>query len=107
MFDEQFDLALSQFCEGKFASDGTDDVGTNMRGPGKVDMPICVTVQPPLMSHYYRHEGQSDIHQQGGGYVRMEGSKYIRWSTRMHIPKLIAGRRNFVDQWPDDVGKKE
>ncbi|KAH9895375.1 glycosyltransferase family 25 protein [Xylariomycetidae sp. FL2044] len=69
--------------------------------------PVCLTVQPPLFSHYYTKGSSSDIMAQGGGYAKgeeMTGSPYIRVSVRKNLGRLSAGRpfAELEDQLPDD-----
>ncbi|KAI6089125.1 glycosyltransferase family 25 protein [Hypoxylon rubiginosum] len=83
-YDAQWDLMLQKWCEGT--------------------PPTCLTVQPPLFSHYYPKGGASDIQGQGGGYAKGSGSPYIRLSVRENLGRLVTGEpfSQMVDQLPDD-----
>lgn len=95
----QWDLTLGAWCGG--ADPGRDRVDDH-----DADPPVCLTVQPPLISHHYPRAGGSDIQGLGGGYVRGKvGSPYIRWSVRMNLRSLVLGHGTedeMVDQWSDD-----
>lgn len=95
-FTNGFDLMLRDFCEGKYVHDP---------GHSKGELaPVCLTVQPPLFSHFYSQAGGSDIQGQGGGFVGKTGSPYVRLSVRVNLGKLVIGmgENKLDDQWPDD-----
>jgi hypothetical protein len=100
-FTEQFDVALGKFCDGTLRETlgGKDDRKTAHA------VPNCITTQPTLFSHRYGREVESDIEIQGGGYITKEQTKYIRWSMRMNLGKMVNGETDYVDQWPDAEGK--
>ncbi|KAI5921898.1 glycosyltransferase family 25 protein [Camillea tinctor] len=99
----QWDLMLRDWCEGGFSSEPGEEEGgeeQEERGP----KPVCLTVQPPLISHYFG-AGGSNIRGLGGGYARgVTGSPYIRLSVRANLERLMAGvpEEGLVDQLPDD-----
>ena len=64
-----------------------------------------MSVQPPLFYHH-RFRGakgkSSDINK--GGEAREKGETAgIRWSTRLNLGKLVAGKTDFEDTYPDDA----
>lgn len=73
---------------------------------------ICLTSQPPIFAHHHPMDGQSDIGGLGGGYARKYETKYLRYSVRMNLERIVQGIRGrawggggegeLVDQWPDD-----
>lgn len=87
-FTASYDLMLRDWCDGVGREEG-------------VDGPVCVATQPPLFSQWYS-SGGSDIHGIGGGYFRGTGSTYVRQSVMLNLRKLVAGREELVDQWPDE-----
>lgn len=98
-FETQWDLVLQRWCEGGYVT----EEGDPQAGPGEV-APVCLTVQPPLISHHYSKDGASNIQAQGGGFAKGTGTPYIRISTRENLQRLVAGvpREQLVDQLPDD-----
>lgn len=99
-FDKQFDLMLSDFCNNSESLDNHDD---DMAGMGRVESEgVCITVQPPLFSHHFPKGASSDILATGGGFVKMVGTLYVRWSVRMNLGRLVRGSREMEDQWPDE-----
>lgn len=64
---------------------------------------MCVTVQPPLFSHFYGKGMGSDIVAPGGGFLKTERemTPYIRVSVRLNMGRLVDGERA-VDQWAAD-----
>lgn len=87
-FDASYDVMLRDFCEG---------VKDRSRG-------VCLTVQPQLFNHH-RPVGHasyySDISYHEEKVVETPITEMIRWSTRMNLPKLVEGRTDYDDQWPD------
>lgn len=110
-YDAQWDLMLQKWCEGSYMTkeDGPQADST-LGNDDKVSPepreapPTCLTVQPPLFSHYYPKGGASDIQGQGGGYAKGSGSPYIRLSVRENLGRLVTGEpfSQMVDQLPDD-----
>ncbi|KAL8414586.1 hypothetical protein RB594_005713 [Gaeumannomyces avenae] len=104
-----FDLMLRDLCDGRYHGDGEGGVegggreAGQWRGGGR---PVCVTVQPPLFSHFSSGRGDagSDIQGVGGGYMKRSGSQYIRLSVKQNLGRLVEGAsvEELVDQWPDD-----
>ncbi|KAI0968858.1 hypothetical protein F4678DRAFT_188308 [Xylaria arbuscula] len=95
-FASQWDLMLRDYCAGI--------------GDARL---VCLTVQPPLISHHYGGEGGrggggasvSDIRGQGGGFARgKKGTPYVRISVQENLERLVAGSSVdvLVDQLPDD-----
>ncbi|TLD20685.1 hypothetical protein PspLS_08631 [Pyricularia sp. CBS 133598] len=92
-FTTGFDLMLRDWC-------GHDDSGGVKRAAGGGR--VCLTVQPPLFSHFAA-EGGSNIQGLGGGYAsRKKGSAYVRLSVRWNLGGLSEGKgvEELVDQWP-------
>ena len=83
-----YDIALRQFCEGT--------QGKRYHN--------CLTVRPSLF-HHHRPVGpmssESDIQAHGSGYRKVAKTPVVRYSTRMNWEKLLDGRTDFEDQWPD------
>ncbi|KAH7135821.1 glycosyltransferase family 25 protein [Dendryphion nanum] len=86
-----YDFALSDYCNGL------------TRGATKATMPLCITVQPPLFSHHFSERGVSDIMAPGKGGKAPEGTRYIKWSVRMNLERLVKGEDGIIEQWPDTV----
>ncbi|KAF2493245.1 hypothetical protein BU16DRAFT_465319, partial [Lophium mytilinum] len=95
--DRGYDFALRDWCDGVIG-------GVREEKKGEGGRPMCITVQPPLFSHYFPPKATSDIMGHGGGYVAKVESKYLRWSVKMNLGRLVWGRE-VVDQWPDGEGK--
>ncbi|KAI0863464.1 hypothetical protein F4860DRAFT_468345 [Xylaria cubensis] len=95
-FVDQWDLMLRDYCMGEYEEGEKND------GP-----PVCLTVQPPLISHHYAGEegaSVSDIRGQGGGLARgKKGTPYVRLSVQENLSRLVAGfpMHELVDQLPD------
>ncbi|XXH02303.1 hypothetical protein Hte_008674 [Hypoxylon texense] len=98
-YDTQWDLMLQRWCEGGYMV----KEGVVPREYQHIP-PVCLTVQPPLFSHYYPKGGSSNIQGQGGGYAKGTGSPYIRLSVRENLRRLVTGDplSEMVDQLPDD-----
>lgn len=91
-FTTGWDLMLRDWCDGLYIKESS-------RG-----LPSCLTVQPPLFSHWlFDKEASSDIQAQGGGYLHRSGSQYVRLSVRQNLGRLTEGRGidELVDQWAD------
>ncbi|KAF2020548.1 glycosyltransferase family 25 protein [Aaosphaeria arxii CBS 175.79] len=88
-----YDFALSDYCNGL------------TRGATKETMPMCVTVQPPIFSHHFAEKGGSDIMKVGQGGKVPEGTRYVKWSVRMNLERLVKGEEGIVEQWPDTVDR--
>ncbi|KAI1137410.1 glycosyltransferase family 25 protein [Hypoxylon sp. FL0543] len=107
-YDTQWDLMLQKWCEGKYATENKSQLDSDSEAKADAELrgtaPVCVTVQPPLFSHYYAEGGSSDILSQGGGYAKGTGSPYIRLSVRGNLERLASGapESELVDQLPDD-----
>jgi hypothetical protein len=91
VLEAPFDLMLRYFCQGT----ETHDAHT------------CITVQPQLFNHHRpagKTAADSDINDPNGDKSTLRekaSTKIIRWSTRLNLPKLLRGERNFEDQYPD------
>ncbi|KAI1778895.1 glycosyltransferase family 25 protein [Hypoxylon cercidicola] len=110
-YDTQWDLMLQKWCEGGYMTRESGPQADSALGDNKKTSqkhrevpPICLTVQPPLFSHYYPIDGVSDIQGQGGGYAKGSGSPYIRLSVRENLRRLVTAEpfHEMVDQLPDD-----
>ncbi|KAH8767283.1 hypothetical protein F5883DRAFT_629567 [Diaporthe sp. PMI_573] len=78
--DDPFDLGLRQFCDGTFEH----------------ERHVCLTTQPSLFSHFEKKEGSDLDH---------EKTWNIRWSARENLVKLLDGKEDYDDQWPDTLWK--
>ncbi|KAI1379090.1 glycosyltransferase family 25 protein [Hypoxylon crocopeplum] len=110
-FDSQWDLMLQKWCEGGYvAKEGDSQTSHDRDGdedihyPRRNDTPVCLTVQPPLISHHYPKGSASDIQGEGGGYAKGIGTPYIRLSVQENLQHLIVGalEGEMVDQLPDN-----
>ncbi|OLN83285.1 Procollagen galactosyltransferase 1 [Colletotrichum chlorophyti] len=83
------DILLRFFCE-----------GAKGRKPHN-----CLATQPALF-HHHRPAGplsaMSDIGNHGDGYRENSMTDMVRWSVRLNADALLEGRKDFVDQYPDD-----
>lgn len=68
----------------------------------------CLTVQPQLFQTH-RPKGsrakESDISDHGNEVNSHSVTPNVRWSTKINIPKLVEGRKDFFDLYPDNVTK--
>ncbi|KAI0487553.1 hypothetical protein F4859DRAFT_260912 [Xylaria cf. heliscus] len=127
-FVDQWDLMLRDYCVGGYEDRGTRHGGEEEEeeeeeeeggeegkhggdgdGDGDGGPLVCLTVQPPLISHHYAGEGGgasvSNIRGQGGGFARgRKGTPYVRLSVQENLDRLAAGFPvdRLVDQLPDD-----
>ncbi|KAL1891276.1 hypothetical protein Sste5346_007735 [Sporothrix stenoceras] len=118
-FTTGFDLMMRDWCDGMYRQGpGTTPRRKRARASGKPTdkederleepLPQCLTVQPPLFSHYLTaKETNSDIGAQGGGFLHKTGSQYIRLSVQQNLRRLANGvsLAGLKDQWPG--GKQE
>ncbi|KAF2261603.1 hypothetical protein CC78DRAFT_535550 [Lojkania enalia] len=88
-FNKGYDFAVSDFCNGL------------TRGAKRETMPLCITVQPPIFSHHFPVKMKSDIMGVGAGGKEV-GTRYVRWSVRMNLERLVKGEEGIVEQWEDD-----
>lgn len=94
-----FDFELGKWC-GK--SSAGDEVKGN-KGERSVERKLnCVTVQPPLFSHYWGEKEQSDIMGAGAGGRPEVGSRYVMRSVRGNLGGLIDGSERLFEQWTHD-----
>ncbi|KAK5936647.1 hypothetical protein PMZ80_011112 [Knufia obscura] len=85
-----FDLMLREWCQG------------NTEVPGY--LPKCISVLPQLFDHHRRvgpKDFDSEIADPNGLYRDQRYTLNIRQSVRMNMEKLLSGRTDFEDQWPD------
>jgi hypothetical protein len=86
-----FDIMLRQFCDGA-------------AGKGHHN---CLAVRPGLFQHH-RPAGlkayNSDISDHGQEIRKKARSDNLRWPVRTNFDALLAGRDDYVDQFPDTVG---
>jgi len=101
-FDKQIDFMLGDFCDNTNETIHGSSGGVASEGGGRNESRgVCVAVQPPIFSHHYPEGAKSDIYATGGGLVRMVGTLYVRWSMRMNFGRLVSGKKEVLDQWPD------
>ncbi|KAK2741930.1 hypothetical protein FQN57_005489 [Myotisia sp. PD_48] len=86
-FNEPYDLILRDACEG-------------IKGRARH---ICLSVQPQLFNHHFKagnasHMSDISAHE---GVFEKSWTGNIRYSTRLNIPKLLAGQTDYDDQLPD------
>ena len=89
-FDGWFDSMLPNFCEGKNTTE--------------LDPATCLTVQPPFFDQHKPHGEswkESDIFMGYQGFREVPETPNIRWSTRINLPKLLSGKTDYTDQWPN------
>jgi hypothetical protein len=92
-FDRGYDFALSDWCNGL------------TRGAKRDSLPVCLTVQPPLFSHHFAEKANSDITGTGIGGRPDEGSRYVRWSVKGNLERLVRGDGRMVEQWGNEESK--
>lgn len=106
-FTTGFDLMLGAWCDGQYRREEDDKADENENGKGNTE--TCLTVQPPLFSHYLTaKEDSSDIQAQGGGFLHRTGSQYIRFSVQKNLRRLVYGvtrLEDLADQWPGAEGE--
>ncbi|KAI0195720.1 hypothetical protein EV127DRAFT_499616 [Xylaria flabelliformis] len=113
-FVDQWDLMLRDYCMGEYEEGGGEEdesggeVGEDEGEKNDDGPPVCLTVQPPLISHHYAGEeggaSVSNIRGQGGGLARgKKGTPYVRLSVQENLSRLVAGvpMYELVDQLPD------
>jgi len=93
-FSKGYDFALSDWCNGL------------TRGARREMLPMCLTVQPPIFSHHFAERATSDITGNGAGGRPVEGSRYVRWSVKINLERLVRGKTEMVEQWVDEDGNK-
>ncbi|KAI8951776.1 hypothetical protein F4801DRAFT_578093 [Xylaria longipes] len=118
-FVDQWDLMLRDICMGGYEGRGRGGGGSDKKdgkeekekerlGENDDGPPVCLTVQPPLISHHYAGEegaSVSNIRGQGGGFARgRKGTPYVRLGVQENLRRLVAGVpvHRLVDQLPDD-----
>lgn len=101
-FSTGWDLMLGAWCDGLYMEHRG---GAGGAGGREERTPVCLTVQPPLFSHYMDEGKGSDIQAQGGGYLHKTGSQYVRLSVKRNLRRLVEEgweEKDLVDQWPDE-----
>jgi hypothetical protein len=87
-FTYSFDLMMRDMCEGVAGR----------------PYHTCLTVQPQLFNHH-RPAGEkkhySDISDHGEGVTEKPYTEIVRLSARMNLGKMIEGRTDYDDQYPD------
>ena len=82
-----FDNALSWWC-----TDHSQDAA-------------CISAQPTYFFHH-RPAGNankaSDIQEYGGEKHEKGHTQNVRWSARLNLEKMILGRKDYEDSYPDD-----
>lgn len=85
---DAFDIML------RFVCDGVDER----------QQATCLTVQPQLFQHHRpagSRAGFSDINDFGGDINDVATTDNIRWSVRVNFPKLVSGKTDYIDSYPD------
>jgi hypothetical protein len=90
-FSKGYDFALSDYCNGQ----------TRAQKEGSAPLPRCLTVQPPVFGHHFGERPGSDITSVGPGGKPERESRYLKWSVRMNLERLVKGEEGIVEQWPD------
>ena len=93
-----FDFELGKWC-------GGSDVGKRRDGDEGISSEKrleCMTVQPPLFSHYWGAKGQSDIMGVGSRGRPEVGSRYVMRSVRGSLEEQVEGTGKFFEQWSHD-----
>jgi hypothetical protein len=86
-FIKGFDFALSDYCNAR-TRDATWE-----------HLPMCITVQPPIFGHHFAERGGSDIVGVGKGGKPAVETRYVMWSVRMNLERLVRGEEGVVEQW--------
>lgn len=105
-WNDIFDAELGRWCAGQDSTSSSPDSPSNKERRQNAQERICLASQPPLFAHHHPREGQSDIGGLGGGYATRYETKYLRYSVRMNLERMLEGcrERDLVDQWPDEGG---
>ncbi|KAF2659976.1 glycosyltransferase family 25 protein [Lophiostoma macrostomum CBS 122681] len=86
-FNKGFDFALSDYCNA-LTRDATRE-----------HMPMCITVQPPIFGHHFAERGGSDIVGIDANGKPAVETRYVKWSVRMNLERLVRGEDGVVEQW--------
>lgn len=86
-----YDAALSDYCNGQ----------TRAQKEDAAPMPTCVTVQPPVFAHHFGDKPSSDVLSVGPKEKPERESRYVKWSVRMNLERLVRGEDGIIEQWPD------
>jgi hypothetical protein len=107
-----FDSEMGRWCASEDEKSGKDSSGTSNQHPiiglkagqkaKKSRERVCLTSQPPIFAHHHPMDGESDIGGLGGGYATKYETKYLRYSVRMNLERIVQGFKDLVDQWPDE-----
>lgn len=90
-FSKGYDFALSDWCNGKSRAQREDGAPT----------PRCLVVNPSVFGHHFTEKAGSDITGVGRGGKPDRETRYVRWSVRMNLERLVKGEEGIVEQWPD------
>ncbi|KAF2866924.1 hypothetical protein BDV95DRAFT_611216 [Massariosphaeria phaeospora] len=96
-FSKGYDFAVGEWCDGvgkKRGSEGKDGDEEDST------QPVCLTVNPPIFSHFFAEKGGSDITGVGAG-GREIGTRYVRASVRENLERLVRGEAA-VERWGDE-----
>ncbi|KAF2447822.1 glycosyltransferase family 25 protein [Karstenula rhodostoma CBS 690.94] len=101
-----FDSELGRWCAGEDPDMGASASPSSKKKISDGRERICLASQPPIFAHHHPMDGESDIGGLGGGYATKFETKYLRYSVRMNLERIVMGRREkeLVDQWPDEGG---
>jgi hypothetical protein len=97
-FSKGYDFALSDYCAGIGRGMVREDTNEEKGGVRRL---MCLTVQPPLFSHFWPEKGESDIMGTGSA-GRQLGTRYVRRSVRGNIERKVKGGMEVEEQWGDD-----
>jgi hypothetical protein len=99
-WNDIFDSELGRWCASEDEKEQLSKSGHQQKNKERV----CLTSQPPIFAHHHPMDGESDIGGLGGGYARKYETKYLRYSVRMNLERIVYGAKDeeLVDQWPDD-----
>ena len=94
-----FDFELGRWCGKSNTEEDISETKGGRRPERKLD---CLTVQPPLFSHYWGEKADSDITGIGIGGRPEVGSRYIMRSVRGNLEGLLEGSGRLFEQWTQD-----
>ncbi|KAF2200326.1 hypothetical protein GQ43DRAFT_456536 [Delitschia confertaspora ATCC 74209] len=102
-FEKGFDFALSDFCDGSTAKKGREANSEEREKEAKERRLLCLTISPPLFAHHFPEKMTSDIQGHGAGFEGKKETRYVRWSVRMNLERLMMAEEEerVEDQWPD------
>ncbi|KAF2463331.1 uncharacterized protein BDR25DRAFT_337880 [Lindgomyces ingoldianus] len=106
-----FDSELGKWCAGEDSAPSSANIAKETKsqtpllhrsGKVKARERVCLASQPPIFAHHHPMDGESDIGGLGGGYATKYETKYLRYSVRMNLERIVRGEKELVDQWPDE-----